>query len=204
MTFLQHLVLGRRPLGGHGWIPAGICNRFFFQSRAEARFGLHGNMLYGRSIDERAPLPFAHNSSTRIQHTMDSFRIAGNDGEIGTRWLIGFAAPLLPITQGAERDVIARREFLLRKGKRAAKRLRPRYAARGTKLRRCHRARIGIFHRRRLDFLVRHRAQTRVVVLVWQHPRRAVAQNAHQNPVTPPFGYDSTRSAHVLSLFSQR
>ena len=37
-----------------------------------------------------------------------------DDGEVGAGWLVGRAAPLFPVAQGTERDVIARGKLLLR------------------------------------------------------------------------------------------
>ena len=42
-----------------------------------------------------------------------AFRVMGNHGQIGAGRLVGFAAALFPIAQGAERNVIPSRKFFL-------------------------------------------------------------------------------------------
>jgi len=42
------------------------------------------------------------------------FRITRDEREIGSRWLIGFGAPLFPIAERAERNVLANGELFLR------------------------------------------------------------------------------------------
>ena len=44
---------------------------------------------------------------------MHCFGIACDDGQVGVRGLVGLYAILLPIAQGADRNVIARREIFL-------------------------------------------------------------------------------------------
>src|SRR5258708_7866843 len=49
--------------------------------------------------------------------------ITCNRLEIGARWLIGLGTTLLPIPEGAERDVVARGKFFLCQTERPAQRL---------------------------------------------------------------------------------
>ncbi len=54
-------------------------------------------------------------ASHRMQRPLDAFGIARNDGEVSPCRLVRFRSALFPVPQGAERDVVACREFLLRK-----------------------------------------------------------------------------------------
>jgi hypothetical protein len=64
-----------------------------------------------------APNPVASPQSQRFRHRR---RIAADDDEISAGGGVGVLAALLAIAQRAERNVKARREFLLRQAKRAA------------------------------------------------------------------------------------
>jgi hypothetical protein len=58
-----------------------------------------------------------------MQGFAHAFGIAGNDRQIGAGRLVGLAAALFLVSQGAERDVIARGEFFLRERQRTPQRL---------------------------------------------------------------------------------
>src|SRR3954449_12900075 len=53
----------------------------------------------------------------RFAHAL---RVVSDDGEMGAGGLVGLAAALLPVAQYAERDAVARGEFLLRQTERPA------------------------------------------------------------------------------------
>ncbi len=49
----------------------------------------------------------------RMQRPLDTFGIAGDDGEISSRWLIRLRAALFPISECAKRDVVTHGKLLL-------------------------------------------------------------------------------------------
>ena len=64
------------------------------------------------------PEPFMRPDLVRpwIQETLDALGFARNDLEIGLRWLVRYRAALLPVTESAQRNVVADGKFLLRQG----------------------------------------------------------------------------------------
>ena len=64
----------------------------------------------------------------RTQRLAHRFWFAGDDSEVGARSLVGLDATLLPITQGADRNVVSRREVFLAEPKRTPNDLCPRRA----------------------------------------------------------------------------
>ncbi len=84
------------------------------------------------------------------------FGIAGNHLKIRSRRLVGLTSSLLPIAQGAERNVIARGKFLLRECESAAQAFDARHTARRAPLLRRHRSRVGVGRRRRRNLCFGH------------------------------------------------
>jgi hypothetical protein len=66
-----------------------------------------------------------------MQSPLNAFGIARDDGEVGFCRLVRLGAPLFPIPQSAERDLVACGEFLLGEREGAAEGL---YAQNGTQL----------------------------------------------------------------------
>ena len=60
------------------------------------------------------PAQICRLASPWIQDSPYMFRITRDEREIGSRWLIGFGAPLFPIAERAERNVLANGELFLR------------------------------------------------------------------------------------------
>src|SRR5262249_27641888 len=81
------------------------------------------NPFYGFRLSRRLRL-----QPWRRQRLTDRFWIARNDGQVGARGLVWLDTALLPITQGANRDLIARREFFLAQPQGTPNDLRPRRA----------------------------------------------------------------------------
>jgi hypothetical protein len=69
------------------------------------------------------PLTKSHSSELtnvgQMRRDGYSFRLAGNDPEVGTRGLIGLGGALLPIPERAEGNLKAGGKFLLREAERA-------------------------------------------------------------------------------------
>ncbi len=50
----------------------------------------------------------------QLEGPCDALRVMGDNGEVGAGRLVGGAATLFPVAQGAQRDAMARGKLLLR------------------------------------------------------------------------------------------
>src|SRR5438094_10049439 len=94
----------------------------------------------------------------RLECPEHALGIASDDGEVGPRGLVGFATSLLPVAQGAQRDMVPGGKFLLGQPESAPQRLGARHRTRRLAFLWVHRPRIGIAERRGLDPVIRHPA----------------------------------------------
>src|ERR1700733_15135504 len=94
---------------------------------------------------------------SRTQYQTHALGVTRDNLQIGSRWLIGLSPSLLPIAQGADRDLIAQREFFLSKTERPPQGLHPRHPFGASQFCGRHRACIGIRCCSGFNLRLRHR-----------------------------------------------
>src|ERR1051326_2224474 len=139
-----------------------------------------------------------YSSGLGIQHARHAFRVTRNDRQIGPCRLIGFATPLFPVAQRAERDVIACRKFLLRQAQRAPKGLDARHAFHADKVFFRQWPSIGIGHSRGFNFLIAHRTDAVPIGLVDGRSRFSRGKDFDKRGVIPAVGSDSSHRVRAL------
>ena len=134
------------------------------------------------------------------ERLQDQVRIVSDDLEISFGGLIGLDAALLPITDGADRDLKLLGELLLREAKTAANAPRSRQAAITTRRKARHWRIVWIAKRRRNDLLLGHGA-------TWRDFHQLLAAIRHlavKLAVALDRSNDGSPLAHVDRPFSPR